>query len=228
MTIHTDERAYACKTCDKKFRRADHLKVHENYHAKIKPHICKHCQKTFSRNEHLRRHFASRHMKSTVTFSCTDCDYVAKTSKDLNHHQKSHNDAVFTCKYCDEKFAAKLELTEHVKTHSNEERPFLCSECGMRFIRNDYLVIHMRRHTGEKPYKCKFCERAFPRATDLTVHERYHTNEKTHVRSTLESEFSICLNNFYKNSFLFLFEDVFFVWKGISTSIQLNSAYAST
>lgn len=55
-------------------------------------------------------------------------------------------------------------------------RPFLCSECGLRFVRNDYLVIHMRRHKGEKPYKCKYCNKGFPRATDLTVHERYHVS----------------------------------------------------
>ncbi|XP_055325589.1 zinc finger protein 260-like isoform X2 [Sitodiplosis mosellana] len=180
MTIHTDERAFACTSCDKKFRRADHLKIHQNYHAKVKLHTCQQCQRSFGRKEHLRRHILNRH--TVKTFACTDCDYVAKTAKELNHHRrKSHSEVSFKCKTCDGKFTSKSELTEHIKTHSNEERPFLCSECGMRFIRNDYLLIHMRRHTGEKPYKCRFCESAFPRSTDLRVHERYHTNEKKHT-----------------------------------------------
>nr|CAI5848283.1 unnamed protein product [Callosobruchus analis] len=44
-----------------------------------------------------------------------------------------------------------------MKFHNDHSKKFLCSECGQRFIRNDYLVIHMRRHRGEKPFKCKFC-----------------------------------------------------------------------
>lgn len=144
--------------------------------------MCQYCQKPFSRAEHLKRHILSRHTKKTITFPCSICEYIAENAKDLNVHRRSHNKNWLTCKSCDGKFTSKSELTEHIKTHSNDERPFLCSECGMRFVRNDYLVIHMRRHTGEKPYKCRFCDRAFPRATDLTVHERYHTNEKKHVR----------------------------------------------
>lgn len=44
-----------------------------------------------------------------------------------------------------------------MKCHDECSKKFLCSECGQRFIRYDYLVIHMRRHRGEKPFKCKYC-----------------------------------------------------------------------
>lgn len=149
MTIHTDERAFECTQCDKKFRRADHLKNHENYHAQIKPHTCKHCQKKFSRAEHLRRHISTRHTVNLTTLQCTECEYTAESRKELSRHRKSHFPTVFSCKFCDEKFPTKPDLNEHSKSHT-DERPFLCSECGMRFVRNDYLVVHMRRHTGEK------------------------------------------------------------------------------
>lgn len=181
MTIHTDERAFACQLCDKKFRRADHLKNHENYHAKLKPHMCKHCKKNFSRAEHLRRHIDCRHTEKLMIFKCADCDFVAGSTKQLANHRKSHVLLVFACKFCNQPCPTRHELKEHLKSHNDVRRPFLCSECGMRFIRNDYLVIHMRRHKGEKPFQCKYCDRAFPRTTDLTVHERYHTNEKKHV-----------------------------------------------
>lgn len=146
MTIHTDERAFACKSCDKKFRRADHLKIHENHHAKVKPHVCPYCQQSFSRAEHVRRHINCRHTQKIGTFACATCDHVATTAKELNRHEKTHVDTLFACKTCDEKFTTKTKLTDHTKKHiSYNERPFLCSECGLRFVRQDYLLIHMRR-----------------------------------------------------------------------------------
>lgn len=225
MTIHTDERAFPCKLCDKKFRRADHLKIHENHHAQIKPHLCQLCQKTFSRAEHLRRHIACIHNKKTPTFTCSTCNYIAASIKDLNQHKKSHIEIQFTCRFCDESFPTKPELNEHLKKH-NDERPFLCSECGLRFIRNDYLVIHMRRHTGEKPYKCRFCDRAFPRATDLTVHERYHTNEKKHVTIiTIFNHNYFCYSNFYLLISIFNFRLAIYVAKVRIDTVLILLAY---
>ena len=42
-----DEKPFACKYCDKNFRRSEHLKVHERIHTGEKPYSCKHCQKRF-------------------------------------------------------------------------------------------------------------------------------------------------------------------------------------
>lgn len=63
-------------------------------------------------------------------------------------HVRSHAERTFDCKFCDVKFESKPDLTEHAKCHANE-KPYLCSECGLRFVRNDYLVVHMRRHKGK-------------------------------------------------------------------------------
>lgn len=80
-----------------------------------------------------------------------------------------------------------------VPQYSEEEiakRPAVCSICGTRFVRYDYLVVHMRRHTGERPFQCKFCGKSFPRTTDLNVHERYHTNQNSHYCSVCNKGFN--------------------------------------
>lgn len=77
--------------------------------------------------------------------------------------------------------------------YSEEEiakRLAVCSICGTRFVRYDYLVVHMRRHTGERPFQCKFCGKSFPRTTDLNVHERYHTNQNSHFCSVCNKGFN--------------------------------------
>lgn len=205
LLTHSEEKPLSCKVCNKGFTRLDHLNVHMHHHSDTKPFTCDICQRGFVRSEHLRKHKEARHgtnkTKTPKTEFCEVCKKGFTTSKYLHIHMRSHTDRIWSCKLCAEKFKTKPELTAHSKSHAASEKPFLCSECGLRFVRNDYLVIHMRRHKGEKPYKCKFCGKGFPRATDLTVHERwndssrrlllnliklndpcrYHTGEKTHL-----------------------------------------------
>ena len=57
------------------------------------------------------------------------------------------------------------------KDCSREEKPFKAQYM---------LVVHMRRHTGEKPHKCTFenCTKAYSRLENLKTHLRSHTGEK--------------------------------------------------
>lgn len=172
LLSHDVTRTIKCLKCEKKFSREDQLDQHMlviHYPCSSKPYHCEvpECSnKGFFKREQLMKHMEAKH-----------------SEKNPDHKE--------ICTICLKTFTSKKNLRSHMKGHSNEkiitkkdplhERPYLCSECGLRFVRNDYLVIHMRRHLGLKPYKCRFCDKGFPRATDLTVHERYHTNEKTHL-----------------------------------------------
>lgn len=35
----------------------------------------------------------------------------------------------------------------------------LCVYCGRSFSNSSNLIVHMRRHTGEKPYRCEWCDK---------------------------------------------------------------------
>lgn len=174
--------------CEKRYIRRDHLAVHKlNAHADYRAFTCpvENCRKRYHREDFLKKHMDSQHSSSSFKVVCDICSKTFKSKKYLNTHMKTHeNQKQIVCKVCNAVFTDRALMTDHITKAHPDEKPYLCSECGLRFIRNDYLVVHMRRHLGIKPYKCKFCGKGFPRATDVNVHEKYHTNEKTHLCTT--------------------------------------------
>lgn len=65
-------------------------------------------------------------------------------------------------KDCCKEFASQDELVKHIQDHiSANKKSFVCKwkECNREekpFKAQYMLVVHMRRHTGEKPHKCTF------------------------------------------------------------------------
>ncbi|XP_040288614.1 transcriptional activator GLI3 isoform X2 [Bufo bufo] len=91
---------------------------------------------------------------------------------------------------CSREFDTQEQLVHHINNDHihGEKKEFVCRwlECSREqkpFKAQYMLVVHMRRHTGEKPHKCTFegCAKAYSRLENLKTHLRSHTGEKPYV-----------------------------------------------
>ena len=84
----------------------------------------------------------------------------------------------YECRECGVKYLNHSDLVVHTRKHTGE-RPYICSTCGKTFISLRLLEEHSRTHEGSKPFLCKNCNKAFTAASGLRQHFLKHDTCKT-------------------------------------------------
>ena len=85
--VHTDEKPFQCKKCDKKFKRKGDLNVHVKVvHDQIKNHTCEICSRSFGRKQDLNKHI--RCHTGIRDYVCLICDMKFTRSCHLRRHEK--------------------------------------------------------------------------------------------------------------------------------------------
>ena len=135
-TVHSEERKFACSSCDFKAKSIVILNRHiERVHKNNLKHLCSHCGKKFFRAYDLRCHIFRVHKDiqgtegQTCNFKCDRCPERFLDRRALTwHEKKAHNivapniDKFITCEHCGQSFQTLHKLTVHKSVkHSGEE-----------------------------------------------------------------------------------------------------------
>ncbi|XP_022342192.2 uncharacterized protein LOC111135973 [Crassostrea virginica] len=144
-------------------------------------------------------------------YRCNACNKLFDKAPELADHLKEHSEVpdakTFACSLCNMTFKFKMNLVRHQLVHEGKtsgsgslgtskekikvepvndsgdpNRPYMCSQCPMKFKYSTNLVKHEIVHSDDRPCKCTVCDKSFPSTTNLKKHMNIHTGCKVPCR----------------------------------------------
>ncbi|CAK1587587.1 unnamed protein product [Parnassius mnemosyne] len=167
---------FACPICGEVYRYFAMLLKHVSVTHTDNKNVCSYCGKCFRSHPNLRAHVSRRHR--AAAFRCEHCNSEFISNNHLRTHLgKAHGTKVVQCLECKERFTSRYFMQRHlINSHQSGHK---CSYCGKLFIRNSFMVNHIRRtHFKEKNVECSLCRERFFDAQRLKMHMVKHYGER--------------------------------------------------
>lgn len=130
-------------------------------------YLCKICHMKFPDNIALQKHTKALH--TINKYKCDDCDQYFETNVILGKHILENHNVKITSNKNHEKNA--VVNTSLQQTNNNRVK---CKICFKVFSSSNYLISHMRLHSGVKPFKCDLCDMSFRFMQNLRAHRKVH------------------------------------------------------
>ncbi|KPJ02652.1 Zinc finger protein 484 [Papilio xuthus] len=156
-SVYQKMRPYVCNICNKRYKRRDHLKVHNKTHTK-KTKVCSECGLAFHYDGQLLSHINSVHLQAYRLEG--DTDGIARlkimlgdkaqllmasdgTDMLVPRVRKTSDERPHVCHICNRKFKRKQHLKVHGNVHMRVSQPTIwCSLCNEGFYANDQFERH--------------------------------------------------------------------------------------
>ena len=157
-----------------------HLKKHKLWvHQKDDPVTCDQCGKEFK--SQIKLTFHKRTCTALKQFSCSVCDYTAKTEATVNRHSQGvhseKNTDLLACSLCEYRTSWTVVLKRHMNNHSSEKK-YKCDSCPYATRQSDVLKQHKKIHGNpSKPFECELCPYRTTVKQSLLTHASAHQTE---------------------------------------------------
>ena len=171
VRVHTGEKPYTCPECNKAFAQKSNLVVHIRSHTGEAPFKCVTCGKAFRQKSILTTHMRTH--TGELPFKCQECDRAFAQKSNLVEHSRQHTgEKPYVCQECDKAFIRHQDLLQHSRHHTGR-KPYDCQECGKMFVRKKHMEKHYQSHIKHR-FNCKVCGLGFMDENLMVIHLTTH------------------------------------------------------